>query len=495
MSDITANIVVQPIDLNVQVQQSEITVTPEVLGLNIYAGGFAAAAGNVGTVQYNNGGVLGGIPSVVWNGTRLSLGDTNNITISGGSPNYALRTDGAGNLSWGDTANANYANFAGNAVFANNAANANYANFAGNAVFANNAANANYANFAGNAVFANNAANAVFANNAANANIANIANVAYSVSAANVVGTVANANYAAFAGNVTIAAQSNITTVGNLTSLTVLGTSNLGNVGNVKVTGGTNGYFLQTDGTGNLDWSAGGGSGNGVVGGSNTQVQFNDAGIFGGSAAFVFNKTSNVMTLGGNISATNFIGNFANGSSDITIPAANGNINFDVAGNANIVVVTGTGANIAGTLNVTGNVTAGNVASTPIASMPYGSEKVGIIGAQTGTYDFDLITNSIQYSNANAAANLTLNFRGNSTTTLSSILGTGNSITGTYLITTGATAYGVTAVQVDGSAQTIKWAGNISTIYSNTISSYTFTVVKTSASPTYLVFGSVTKYG
>ena len=269
----------------------------------------------------------------------------------------------------------------------------------------------------------------------------------------------------------------------------------MGNVGNVKVTGGINGYFLQTDGTGNLSFVAGGGSGNGVVGGSNTQIQFNDAGSFGGSAAFVFDKTSNVMTLGGNISATNFIGNLANGSSDITIPAANGNINFDVAGNANIVVVTGTGANIAGTLNVTGNVTAGNVASTPIASMPYGSEKVGIIGAQTGTYDFDLITNSIQYSNANAAANLTLNFRGNSTTTLSSILDTGNSITGTYLITTGATAYGVTAVEVDGSAQTIKWAGNISTIYSNTISSYTFTVVKTSASPTYLVFGSVTKYG
>ena len=465
MSDITANIVVQPIDLNVQVQQSEITVTPEVLGLNIYAGGFATAAGNTGTVQYNNGGVLGGIPSVFWTGTQLSLGDTNNITISGGSPNYALRTDGAGNLSWGDTANANYANFAGNAVFANNAANANYANFAGNAVFANNAANAN------------------------------IANVAYSVSAANVVGTVANANYAAFAGNVTIAAQPNITSVGNLTSLTVVGTSNLGNVGNVKVTGGVNGYFLQTDGTGNLSFVAGGGSGNGVVGGSNTQIQFNDAGSFGGSAAFVFDKTSNVMTLAGNISATNLIGNLANGNSDINIPTANGNINFDVAGNANIVVVTGTGANIAGTLNVTGNVTAGNVASTPIASMPYGTEKVGIIGAQTGTYNFDLITNSIQYSNANAAANLTLNFRGNSTTTLSSIVNTGASVTGTYLMTTGATAYGVTAVQVDGAAQTIRWAGNISAIYTNTISSYTFTVVKTSATPTYLVFGSVTKYG
>ena len=399
MPEITANIVVQPLDININVEQPTITIEPEAIGLTVYAGGFAQAAGNNGTVQYNNGGVLGGIPSVFWTGSKLSLGDTNNFTISGGSANYALRTDGTGNLSWGDTANANYANFAGNAVYANNAG---------------------------------------------NANIANIANVAYSVNAANISGTIANANYAAYAGNVTIAAQPNITSVGNLTTVRVLGNSNLGNIGNVKITGGNNGYYIQTDGTGNLFFVAGGGSGNGVVGGSNTQVQFNDAGSFGGSSTFTFDKSSNVLTIGGNLSATNLTG---------------------------------------------------TLVSSAVSSMPYGTEVVGIIGAQTGTYNFDLITNSIQYSNANAAANLTLNFRGNSTTTLSSILGTGNSITGTYLMTTGSTGYGVTAVQVDGSAQTIKWAGNISTVYSNTISSYTFTVVKTSATPTYLVFGSVTKYG
>ena len=68
-------------------------------------------------------------------------------------------------------------------------------------------------------------------------------------------------------------------------------------------------------------------------------------------------------TLGvsGNVTAANFIGIFANGNSDINIPAANGNINFDVAGNANILVVTGTGANIAGTVNATGNANVGNL--------------------------------------------------------------------------------------------------------------------------------------
>lgn len=45
--------------------------------------------------------------------------------------------------------------------------------------------------------------------------------------------------------------------------LTVDGTSNLGDVANVKITGGTNGQILSTDGTGNLSWKSGGGGGSG----------------------------------------------------------------------------------------------------------------------------------------------------------------------------------------------------------------------------------------
>jgi hypothetical protein len=395
MSNITANIIVEPINLNIAVQEPGITVTPEPISLTISSGGFAQAAGNNGTIQYNNGGVLGGINSVFWTGSKLSLGDTNNITISGGSPNYALRTDGAGNLSWGDTQNANYANFAGNAVFANNAG---------------------------------------------NANIANIANVAYSVSAANVVGTVANANYAAFAGNVTIAAQPNITSVGNLTSLRVTGVSNLNIISNVKITGGTNGQYMQTDGTGNLFWVTGGGSGNGVVGGSNTQVQFNDAGSFGGSPAFTFDKSSNV-------------------------------------------------------LNVIGNVIASNVASTPISNLPYGSEAVTITTTAPNTYNLNLLSSSVVLCTANATANTILNIRGNSSVTANSLVSVGQSITNTILIKTGASVYTVTTLQIDGANQTINWVnGAVPGGASNSLVSYTFTAVKTAATPTYTVLGSATRY-
>ena len=83
-------------------------------------------------------------------------------------------------------------------------------------------------------------------------------------------------------------------------------TGTLGNVtvavGNLHITGGSNGYVLQTDGDGNLTWTAQtGGGGNGTPGGANTQIQFNDAGNFGGHVGFTFNSTTQLLTVPGNI--------------------------------------------------------------------------------------------------------------------------------------------------------------------------------------------------
>ena len=80
----------------------------------------------------------------------------------------------------------------------------------------------------------------------------------------------------------------------------------------------------------------------------------------------------------GNLSANFFIGNgsqltgitasqvsgIANGNSNVNIPAANGNVNISAVGNANILVVTGTGVNVAGTLDASGNVNGANVVVT-----------------------------------------------------------------------------------------------------------------------------------
>lgn len=67
-------------------------------------------------------------------------------------------------------------------------------------------------------------------------------------------------------GNIVVAnVSANIVTSNNVTAntVTVNGVINLGPVGNVKIEGGTDGYVLSTDGTGNLSWVAQtGGSGN-----------------------------------------------------------------------------------------------------------------------------------------------------------------------------------------------------------------------------------------
>ena len=61
---------------------------------------------------------------------------------------------------------------------------------------------------------------------------------------------------------------------------------------------GTNGQVLSTNGSGILSWGAGGG---GTPGGSDTQIQFNDGGAFGGDVDLTWDKTNNVLTVGGDV--------------------------------------------------------------------------------------------------------------------------------------------------------------------------------------------------
>jgi hypothetical protein len=122
------------------------------------------------------------------------------------------------------------------------------------AATANAVAGANVSGQVANAASADVALSVAGANVSGQVANAASADVALSVAGANVVGEVATANYAAYAGNVTIAAQPIITSVGTLTSLTVAGVTALGAVGNVKITGGTTGQMLTTDGTGNLSF-------------------------------------------------------------------------------------------------------------------------------------------------------------------------------------------------------------------------------------------------
>lgn len=115
--------------------------------------------------------------------------------------------------------------------------------------------------------------------------------------------------------------------------------------------------------------------------------------------------------------------------------------------------------------------------------------------AATGTVNFDVITQGVLYYTTNASANFTLNVRGNSGTTLNTLMATGQSITIVFLNTNGTTAYYPTAYTIDGTSVTPKWqsgtaptAGNVSAI-----DAYSLTITKT-ASATYTVFASQTKF-
>ncbi len=147
--------------------------------------GNLVVGGNVtvnGSINANLGNVV--VENLTVEG-ESNLGPVGNITISGGSNNYVLRTDGTGNLTW-----ANIQSEIANAAGANTYVQINNNNLFG--------ASANFR--------FNTDTNTLFVDG--NANIANL--------------------------NPTV--------------------SNLGPAANVHITGGSDGYVLATDGSGNLSW-------------------------------------------------------------------------------------------------------------------------------------------------------------------------------------------------------------------------------------------------
>lgn len=115
--------------------------------------------------------------------------------------------------------------------------------------------------------------------------------------------------------------------------------------------------------------------------------------------------------------------------------------------------------------------------------------------AATGTVNYDLVTNGgVTYYTSNASANWTLNLRGDGSTTLNSIMSTGEALTVAFLVTQ-STAYYATAFQVDGSSVTPKWQDGTAPSSGNASSTdiYTYTVIKT-GNAAFTAFASRTKF-
>lgn len=137
------------------------------------------------------------------------------------------------------------------------------------------------------------------------------------------------------AGAVGIAASS-----GFSTSLLSGATSNYSLT--LPANAGTNGYVLTTNGAGTLTWTSPTAS---SASGSNTQIQYNNAGAFGGDSGFTTNGSGTVSIIG-QLSVDNLRLN----GNDITSINTNGNVNLTPNGTGSFVV-TGT-QTVAGRVNV-----------------------------------------------------------------------------------------------------------------------------------------------
>jgi hypothetical protein len=366
---------------------SNLSVTGNVTSGNVYANsgtiGATLVTGTLTTAAQGNITSVGTLTSLGVNGTATARaftantglftgdgGGLSNLSVASGSLiisgssnvkvelNSNVNITAAGNANvftvTGTGANVNgYLTVSGNIIGSNanlgNAVIANY--FIGSG---NNLSNIQGANVSGavsyattaNAVAGANVSGAVSyattANAVAGANVSgavSFATTANAVAGANVSGQVSNA---LVAGTVYTNAQPNITSVGTLTSLTVTGNITGGNV--YANSGLIKALYLSGDGSNLTNLSAG-------------------------------------VTL-------------VNGNSNVNIPTSNGNINISAVGNANIVVVTGTGINVAGTINATGTIT-GNLSGNIITASQGNITSLGTLTGLTvnGTTNLGSVSN------------------------------------------------------------------------------------------------------
>lgn len=117
--------------------------------------------------------------------------------------------------------------------------------------------------------------------------------------------------------------------------------------------------------------------------------------------------------------------------------------------------------------------------------------------AASGTIQFDCMTQGVLYYTTASTNNWNLNFRGNGTTTLDSIMGVGDAITVNFLATNTTAYYQSTAVTVDTTATvSIKWSGGTlpSAGNASSVDIYSYTILKTATATFTVLCAGPIKY-
>ena len=198
--------------------------------------------------------------------------------------------------------------------------------------------------------------------------------------------------------------------------------------------------------------------------------------------------------LDANFNTTATLGNTAIGLGNTTTSV--GNLTL-----TNVTIVSGT--------SLVGNVTIGNTTvglgntATSIGNLALNNatieniqEPANVVAfAATGTINMDILSNVVMVLTSNAAANWTVNFRGNAGTTFNNAVAVGNAINTSMLVPQGATAYYNSAVTIDGNSVTPKYQGGTAWTAGNANSTdtYSYVVVKTAAN-VYTVLTSQTQF-
>ena len=200
-----------------------------------------------------------------------------------------------------------------------------------------------------------------------------------------------------------------------------------------------------------------------------------------------------ISITGGNVTLTGG-GSFIGDGSTLTGLATTENVN---AGSLNVAGVTTVGTGI--TLSPDGDGFFTGI--TTIRSASFGG---GVLqesfhndtSAVSGTHNHDALTYGMVWNGStNAGGSFVINLRGDANTTFDSLIDIGKATTMTIYSANNSTSNYMTAFQIDGSVQTIKYA-NATTPSAATgsgVDVYSLTILKTAAS-TYSVFGNFTNF-
>ena len=181
-----------------------------------------------------------------------------------------------------------------------------------------------------------------------------------------------------------------------------------------------------------------------------------------------------------------------------------GTLTITTGGTENLILNTNSGTN-------SGSITITDAANQDILIAPNGygratfsgqgkiqsvAEKVTVEAtAATGTKTYDVLTQAVLFYTSDASGDWTLNIRGDGSTSLNDIMDTGESITIAHLVTIGSSEFRNSALQVDGSSVTPKYAGGSAPTEGNTnsIDSYVYTIIKT-GDATFTALASLTQF-